>query len=103
LCYLTPAEHLTLPDIADVRAGVMASRVAAQSGEVALGAPHALRREKAMNEARRALDWQGMAAAALDPAMLHLRREAHREEEVCAMCGKFCAVKMLRETAVAGV
>jgi phosphomethylpyrimidine synthase len=101
LCYVTPAEHLTLPDAADVRAGVMASRVAAQSGEVALGVPHALRREKAMNDARKALDWTGMAAAALDPSMLHTRREVHKDEEVCAMCGKFCAVKMLRETGTA--
>jgi phosphomethylpyrimidine synthase len=101
LCYITPAEHLTLPDAADVRAGVMASRVAAQSGEVALGAPRAMRREKAMNEARKALDWAGMAAAALDPSMLHMRREGHKNEEVCAMCGNFCAVKMLRETRIA--
>ncbi|MGN0009673.1 MAG: phosphomethylpyrimidine synthase ThiC [Desulfovibrionaceae bacterium] len=96
LCYLTPAEHLTLPDEADVRAGVMASRVAAQAGEVALGTPRALAREKAMNVARKALDWDGMAAAALDPETLHRRREAHKHEDVCAMCGKFCAVKMLR-------
>jgi len=101
LCYITPAEHLTLPDAADVHAGVMASRVAAQSGEVALGAPRALRREKDMNEARKALNWQGMAAAALDPSMLHVRRAGHKDEEVCAMCGKFCAVKMLRETVAA--
>lgn len=96
LCYLTPAEHLTLPDEADVRAGVMASRVAAHAGEVALGTPRAVRREAAMNAARMALDWEGMAAAALDPALLRRRREAHKSEEVCAMCGKFCAVKMLR-------
>ncbi len=98
LCYLTPAEHLTLPDVADVHAGVMASRVAAQAGEVALGRPLALQREKAMNEARRALDWEGMAKAALDPEALHTRREPHKQEEVCAMCGKFCAVKMLRDS-----
>jgi phosphomethylpyrimidine synthase len=97
LCYVTPAEHLALPDAADVRAGVMASRVAAQSGEVALGAPRAIQREKAMNEARKALDWAGMAAAALDPSTLHARREVHKDAEVCAMCGSFCAVKMLRE------
>ena len=100
LCYLTPAEHLTLPDETDVRAGVMASRVAAQAGEVALGTPRALAREAAMNRARRALDWDGMAQAALDPAALAKRREAHRHEEVCAMCGKFCAVKMLRDKKV---
>ncbi len=98
LCYLTPAEHLTLPDAADVHAGVMASRVAAQAGEVALGRPHAIAREKAMNEARKALDWDGMAKAAIDANALHQRREPHKQEEVCAMCGKFCAVKMLRDS-----
>lgn len=98
LCYLTPAEHLTLPDAEDVAAGVMASRVAAQVGEVALGRPGAVAREKAMNAARKALDWDGMAKAAIDPEQLAKRREPHKGEEVCAMCGKFCAVKMLRET-----
>lgn len=97
LCYLTPAEHLTLPDEADVRAGVMASRVAAHVGEVALGRPRAVAREKAMNTARRALDWDGMSKAALDPQQMAARREEHKSEEVCAMCGKFCSVKMLRD------
>lgn len=101
LCYLTPAEHLTLPDAEDVATGVMASRVAAQVGEVALGRPQALAREAAMNAARKALDWDGMARAALDPDQLAKRREPHKGEEVCAMCGKFCAVKMLRETKAA--
>lgn len=98
LCYLTPAEHLTLPDAADVHAGVMASRVAAHAGEVALGTARAKAREKAMNTARAALDWEGMTAAALDPAVVAQRRETHKHEEVCAMCGEFCAVKMLRDT-----
>ncbi len=97
LCYLTPAEHLTLPDASDVHEGVMAARVAAHAGEVALGRSHALARESAMNEARRNLDWDAMAAAALDPKRLHQRRDAHKQEDVCAMCGKFCAVKMLKE------
>ncbi len=97
LCYLTPAEHLSLPDNDDVRAGVMASRVAAQAGEVALGRAHALAREAKMNKGRAALDWQTMRAAALDPIALDTRREPHRHEDVCAMCGKFCAVKMLQQ------
>ena len=97
LCYLTPAEHLTLPDAADVKAGVMASRTAAQIGEAALERPRALRREAAMNKARKHLDWEGMRAAALDPELLDKRREPHKCEEECAMCGNFCAVKMLRE------
>jgi phosphomethylpyrimidine synthase len=96
LCYLTPAEHLTLPDREDVRAGVMASRIAAQAGEIALGRPAALRRERAMAEARKNLDWEGMRNAALDPDAVRARRAPHAHEETCAMCGDFCAVKMLR-------
>ena len=96
LCYLTPAEHLTLPDMNDVKAGVMASRIAAQAGEVALGRPRALRKEQHMSLARKNLDWAGMKQAALDPGMVDERRAEHSGEEVCAMCGEFCAVKMLR-------
>ena len=97
LCYLTPAEHLTLPNEEDVRAGVMASRVAAHVGEVALGRERAVRREATMNAGRKALDWDMMREAALDPQQLDKRREDHKHEDVCAMCGKFCAVKMLKE------
>ena len=100
LCYLTPAEHLTLPDLDDVKAGVLASRIAAQAGEVALGTPRALAREAAMNKARRELDWEGMKKAALDPEMVGKRRIQHHDEKVCAMCGKFCAVKMLKDTKI---
>ncbi len=100
LCYITPAEHLTLPDKDDVKAGVMASRIAAHAGEVALGTKRALAREASMNEARRNLDWEGMKKAALDPGMIDKRRAQHHNEEVCAMCGKFCAVKMLRDAKV---
>ena len=97
LCYLTPAEHLTLPDVEDVRAGVMASRVAAHAGELALGRQRALAREARMNHARKNLDWEGMAKEAVDPELLQKRRQSHKNEEVCAMCGKFCSVKMLRD------
>ncbi|SBV94201.1 Phosphomethylpyrimidine synthase [uncultured delta proteobacterium] len=96
LCYLTPAEHLTLPDKEDVRAGVMASRIAAQAGEVALGRPQALARENAMSLARKNLDWKAMQEAAIDAAVVCTKRAEHANEEVCAMCGEFCAVKMLR-------
>ena len=97
LCYLTPAEHLTLPNEEDVRAGVMASRVAAHVGEVALGRERAVRREATMNAGRKALDWDMMREAALDPQQLDKRREDPKHEAVCAMCGKFCAVKMLKD------
>ena len=97
LCYLTPAEHLTLPDAADVAAGVMASRVAAQAAEASLGRPHALEREALMAKGRANLDWDAMRRAALDPKTLDARREPHKDEDVCAMCGKFCAVKMMKD------
>ncbi|MDR1242701.1 MAG: phosphomethylpyrimidine synthase ThiC [Deltaproteobacteria bacterium] len=100
LCYLTPAEHLTLPDAADVREGVMASRVAAQAGETSSPNPlvraRAKKREQAMSAARKRLDWAAMAQHALDPAVVAKRREPHASEEACAMCGSFCSVKMLR-------
>ncbi|MBO4368951.1 MAG: phosphomethylpyrimidine synthase ThiC [Desulfovibrio sp.] len=97
LCYLTPAEHLTLPTVDDVKKGILASRVAAHAGEVSIGTKRALQREEAINRARKNLDWEGMAANAIDPVIVKERREAHKQEEVCAMCGKFCSVKMLRD------
>jgi len=96
LCYLTPAEHVSLPDAEDVRQGIIASRIAAQAGEVALGRAQALRREAAMSAARKQLDWKTMQATALDAKAVCSRRGEHADEEVCAMCGEFCAVKMLR-------
>ncbi len=97
LCYLTPAEHLELPSVDDVEAGIIASKIAAQAGELALGRKHAIDRENAMNTARKNLDWEGMTKAALDPKTVTRRREEHKKEDVCAMCGKFCAVKMLND------
>jgi len=97
LCYLTPAEHLTLPDGSDVRKGIMASRIAAHAGEVALGRPKAVARDLEMSKARAALDWQAMADLAIDPPIVRHRREEFADKEECGMCGDFCAVKMLKE------
>lgn len=98
LCYLTPAEHLTLPTKEDVFEGVMASRIAAHIGEISLKRPWAIAREQNMNAARKNLDWHAMGKAALNSEELSRRRAPHSKEEVCAMCGKFCAVKMLDMT-----
>ncbi len=95
LCYLTPAEHLTLPGPEDVWAGVKASLVAAQSAETALGRSWAVSRDLAISKARATLDWEAMANEALDPQMLRKRRENHRDERECAMCGTFCAIRMV--------
>lgn len=97
LCYLTPAEHLTLPGVEDVRQGVMASRIAAHSAEVSLGRPWATKRNLEISQARKALDWPKMTELALDPAMVTQRRVDHKDERECAMCGKFCAIRMLEE------
>uniref|UniRef100_I2Q2U1 Phosphomethylpyrimidine synthase n=1 Tax=Desulfovibrio sp. U5L TaxID=596152 RepID=I2Q2U1_9BACT len=95
LCYLTPAEHLTLPDPDDVWAGIKASLVAAQSAETALGRPAAVARDLGMSKARADLDWDAMASFSLDPELLHKRRAMHSKEKECAMCGALCAMRMM--------
>ncbi len=95
LCYLTPAEHLTLPDPEDVRAGIKASLVAAQSAETALGREWAVARNNAMSKARADLDWDAMTALALDPDIVNRRRARHSKEKECAMCGALCAMRMM--------
>lgn len=97
LCYLTPAEHLTLPEIDDVWNGVKASLVAAQCGEVSLGRKDAVERDLEISKARMELDWDRIAELAIDPALACARRKDHKDEKECAMCGKFCAVRMLSE------
>ena len=97
LCYLTPAEHLTLPEIDDVWNGVKASLVAAQCGEVSLGRKDAVERDREISKARMELDWDRIAELAIDPALACARRKDHKDEKECAMCGKFCAVRMLSE------
>ena len=96
LCYLTPAEHLTLPNEHDVWQGVKASLVAAHSAEVGLGRTRAVDRNNAISQARKDLDWEKITAESLDPDMVRRRRETFASKEECAMCGDFCAVKLLR-------
>ncbi|MFO8031482.1 MAG: phosphomethylpyrimidine synthase ThiC, partial [Desulfohalobiaceae bacterium] len=95
LCYVTPAEHLTLPDQEDVRKGIMASLLAAHSAEVALGRSSALERNQAMSRARADLDWERMQELALDPELFQRRRQGFSSKQECAMCGEFCAVRLL--------
>ncbi len=95
LCYLTPAEHLRLPDVADVREGVIASRIAAHIGDIEKGVRGARERNLQMSEARKRFDWNGMFAAAIDPVKArHYRLHSEdRDREVCTMCGDLCAIK----------
>jgi phosphomethylpyrimidine synthase len=95
LCYVTPAEHLALPGIEDVREGVMASRIAAHIGDLEKNIPSAWNRDRLMSEARKCFDWETM----LDWPLIQKRpgrfaaKVKIRERDVCSMCGDLCAMK----------
>ncbi|MFW5856640.1 MAG: phosphomethylpyrimidine synthase ThiC [Planctomycetota bacterium] len=95
LCYLTPAEHLRLPDAADVTEGVVASRIAAHAADIARGLPHARDWDDAISAARKARDWEGQLGLCMDPERARARRaEAPPgDASVCSMCSELCALK----------
>ena len=95
LCYVTPAEHLTLPGAEDVRQGVIASRIAAHIGDIEKGIPGTWERNRAMSDARNRFDWETQFALSLDPDTARKRRETSEEHgnDVCSMCGELCALK----------
>ena len=105
LCYVTPAEHLALPSVDDVRQGIIASRIAAHAADIAKGIPGARERDDRMADARHALDWDAQFAQALDPATARAIRDSRAPEDdhgdTCSMCGKFCAVRSMNK-ALAG-
>jgi phosphomethylpyrimidine synthase len=96
LCYVTPAEHLSLPDPEDVRQGVIASRIAAHAADIVKGVKGAAERDKQMAVARKQLDWEEQARLSLDPA---LARQVHGKHSstgsACSMCGQFCAMELV--------
>jgi phosphomethylpyrimidine synthase len=95
LCYVTPAEHIRLPDIDDVREGVIASKIAAHAADIAKGIPSAIERDRKMAECRKNLDWNGQIALSLDPERVRewRSRVPPAEQDVCSMCGEFCAIR----------
>ena len=95
LCYVTPAEHLRLPDAADVKEGIVAAKIAAHAADLAKGIAGAADWDYRMSEARKRLDWEAMFALGMDPEKARrYRAEAKPEkEDTCSMCGNFCAVK----------
>ncbi|MDR3084894.1 MAG: phosphomethylpyrimidine synthase ThiC, partial [Christensenellaceae bacterium] len=99
LCYVTPAEHLRLPDESDVREGIVAAKIAAHAGDLAKGIPHAADWDDAMSRARQALDWEGMFSLAIDPQRARqIYDEApFKAEEGCTMCGKMCAMRNMNK------
>jgi phosphomethylpyrimidine synthase len=98
LCYVTPSEHLRLPDVDDVREGVIASRIAAHAGDIAKGIPGARDWDRKMSEARKALDWPRMLELALAPERARKVRESSAPKDIslCTMCGEYCAMKKVR-------
>ncbi len=96
LCYLTPAEHLRLPDVDDVRAGVIATKIAAHSGDMAKGVFGARERDNQMSLYRKQLDWEGQYRLALDPEKAREFRYASEDYDkaVCTMCGTLCSMAL---------
>ena len=95
LCYVTPAEHLRLPDAADVKEGIIASKIAAHAADIAKGIKGARDIDNKMSDARHRLDWEGMFKYALDPekARRYYESTPVSERHTCSMCGKMCAVR----------
>ncbi len=103
LCYVTPAEHLALPNVEDVKQGIMASKIAAHAGDIAKGVRGAREIDDKMGDARRELDWEKQWECAMDPETAKKIREerAPEHDDSCSMCGKFCAVRSMNK-ALAG-
>ena len=101
LCYVTPAEHLALPNVDDVKQGIIASKIAAHAADIAKGIPGARDIDDKMADARHKLDWDAQFACALDPETARAIRDSRKPEddhsEACSMCGKFCAVRSMNK------
>jgi len=102
LCYVTPAEHLRLPTLEDVKQGTIASRIAAHIADIAKGVPGAREKDLRMAQYRKNFDWDGQVDISLDPekAGAFLERSESAKEEGCTMCGEFCAIKLGKKEAV---
>ncbi|UCF56429.1 MAG: phosphomethylpyrimidine synthase ThiC [Deltaproteobacteria bacterium] len=99
LCYVTPTEHLCLPGVEDVREGVIVTKIAAHAADIARGHKLALERDRKMSEARKNLDWETQIGLAIDPKKARKLREENppSEGDVCTMCGKYCAIKQVKD------
>ena len=99
LCYVTPAEHLRLPTVEDVREGIIASKIAAHAADIAKGIPGASDWDWKMSEARRELDWESQFRLAIDPekARRYRAESTPEHDDTCTMCGKMCAVRNMNK------
>ena len=103
LCYVTPAEHLSLPNEEHVRQGVIATRIAAHAADIAKRVPGARERDREFSALRKKRDWDGQLARCLDPTVARRYRDAARplDDGVCSMCGEFCVFKIADDQATA--
>ncbi|MGS0763646.1 phosphomethylpyrimidine synthase ThiC [Syntrophomonas curvata] len=102
LCYVTPAEHLRLPALEDVKEGIIASRIAAHAADVVKGVPGAREWDRRMSDARQKLDWETQFKEAIDPEKARAYRTSSAHDgQTCTMCGKICAVQTINK-ALAG-
>ena len=99
LCYVTPAEHLRLPDLDDMKEGIIASRIAAHAADIAKGIKGAIEWDHEMSKARADLNWKKMIDLSIDPVKARRYRESSQpiDSDVCTMCGDLCAVKRCNE------
>nr|WP_319373460.1 phosphomethylpyrimidine synthase [uncultured Methanobacterium sp.] len=99
LCYVTPAEHLSIPGLQDVKEGVVASKIAAQAADVANGLESAWAKEMEMARARKNFQWEKQYQLAFDSEKARKCRERRvtPESDMCTMCGEFCALRMVRD------
>lgn len=99
LCYVTPAEHLALPNVEDVKQGIIASKIAAHAADIAKGIKGARDIDDRMADARRKLDWEAQWECAIDPETAKAIRDDRSPEhdDTCSMCGKFCAVRSMNK------
>ncbi len=96
LCYVTPAEHLRLPSLDDVKEGIIASRIAAHAADIARGVKGAMQWDISMAKARKAMDWEAQCRLAIDPKKARAYRDSVslKDNDVCSMCGEFCPIKL---------
>lgn len=98
LCYVTPAEHLSLPDVEDVRQGVIASCIAAHAGDIVKGVKGAREKDDRMSRARKALDWKVQAELSFDPRLSsQIHNKIPSGGETCSMCGEYCAMAIVEK------
>ncbi|MBM3297299.1 MAG: phosphomethylpyrimidine synthase ThiC [Candidatus Aminicenantes bacterium] len=98
LCYVTPAEHLGLPSVEDVREGLMASKLAAHAADIVKGVPGALERDLELSRARKRLDWDAQQKLVLDPDKFEaIRKKRKTKTGACSMCGDYCAMRIVSE------